>query len=464
MKKKPLTYIALILIFCLFLQGCAALPYKYNLKELFASYLPMIDDNPVILIPGIIGSRLVNTDTGKTLWGTVKVSQILSDSARHGIALPIDKLPINENRDSVVSQGIIDKYELPIGIVQFKVYRELLDMFEEVGYKLGDIKNPKPDDSLFIFDYDWRRDNVENAMILAERIEDLKKARGKPNEKYNLVCHSMGGLIGRYYLRYGNRDVLNQYPNFKANYAGGRNIKRLILIAVPNLGSLPLFKFLHKGLNLTIVKYPPYVLSTMPSAYQLMPPRRVASFVDGDGNKMDVDLYDVENWKKYRWSIYSPKMVTYMRQRYIKKYRDTWEEEYRRFEVKRDEFMKAVLQRADRFQESLKNRLKQRAPCEIILFGGDTEWTIDKAILIKSNGKWGTHFWDPRLSKKIQKPGDSMVTRESHLGFPTAGVTRKGLLNSPIDISYALFVTQRHENIHKDNAFQDNLIHILLEN
>jgi len=453
----------ILLVSAFLLEGCTTLPFKHDLKKIFSSYLDRVDDNPVIIIPGMIGSRLVNKATGKTVWGSLRLEQIFFLSERDDISLPIDKLPLSENRDNIESEGIIDKYKFPVGIIQFKVYRELLDMFEDVGYKLGDIDNPKPEDTLYIFDYDWRRDCVETAILLAEKIDQIKEARGRPNEKFNLLCHSMGALIARYYMRYGGRDVLDQYPNFKPTCKMARNIKRLIIIAAPNLGSLPVFQFLHRGLDLTIIEYLPHILFTMPSLYQIIPFKGVKAFIDEEGEDLDVDLYDVANWKKYGWSIYSDKMVTFTRTRFKQKYKEDWEERFSQFEEMRNRFVEAALDRAHRFQRSLSFRPQMKNTCEIILFGGDTEWTLNKAILKKDkHGKWHTVFWDPRLKDKILKPGDTIITRESLLGFPTAGVTRKGWVNSPIDISFALFVTQRHENIHKNSTFQDNLIHILL--
>ncbi|MGB0717444.1 MAG: esterase/lipase family protein, partial [Phycisphaerae bacterium] len=65
----------------------------------------------------------------------------------------------------------------------------------------------------FQFDYDWRRNNVENARRLHEFIldkkayiqDELKKRYDIENAdfKFDLVAHSMGGLIARYYIRYG---------------------------------------------------------------------------------------------------------------------------------------------------------------------------------------------------------------------------------------------------------------------
>ena len=69
----------------------------------------------------------------------------------------------------------------------------------------------------FQFDYDWRRDIVESAQRLHAFV--LKKRRYVQEEirkrfivsdadvRFDLVAHSMGGLVARYYLRYGAADL-----------------------------------------------------------------------------------------------------------------------------------------------------------------------------------------------------------------------------------------------------------------
>ncbi|MFH1753374.1 MAG: hypothetical protein ABH875_04245, partial [Candidatus Omnitrophota bacterium] len=237
-----------------------------------------------------------------------------------------------------------------------------------------------------------------------------------------------------------------------------------ILIGIPNLGSLPVFKFMHQGLDLLIVQYPPYVLFTFPSIYQLLPSREQSVFLDENGNDMKIDLFEVDNWKKYGWSIYSTEMTSLVKARFKLKNKDDWEERFADFKANRDVFVAASLVRADRFYRSLNFRPKRKPPCNIILFGGDMEWTINKAILKfdAPRDRWKTSFWDPRFKDKILSPGDGMITRESLLGVPLAGVTSTSWGISPMLISFSLFVTQRHENIHKDTTFKNNLLHILL--
>ena len=462
-NSKAYIILPIFLISILFFEGCAPMPTRRDFRRMFSAYSSRIHENPIIIVPGILGSRLVDVKTKKTIWGSLKLKPVRFLSNHDNGVLPIDKLPLSRNVDNVRSQGIVDELDAPLKIIQFTVYKELLDMLTEMGYNLGDIKNPKPENDLYIFDYDWRRDNTESAILLAKRIEGIKKVTGKPNQKFNLLCHSMGGLIGRYYMRYGDKDVLDQAPNYKVTYEGAKNIKKLILIGVPNLGSMTVFRFLDEGMDVTVVKYPPYAMFTMPSVYQLLPPENINSFVDKRGDPMDVDLYDIENWKKFGWSMYSKKMINLTKSRYRSKFRETWKQELGKFEEKRDNFVEAALERADLFQRSLNFKPKKNNPCEIILFGGDTEWTLNKAMLKKDRrGEWRTYFRYPRLSEQMLAPGDNIITRESMLGIPVAGITSKGWLDSPMSISFSLFVTKKHENIHKDPTFQDNLLHILL--
>ena len=80
----------------------------------------------------------------------------------------------------------------------------------------------------FQFDYDWRRDNVENAKRLHRFIVEKRKyvrAEHKkrfgvdnPNIKFDIVAHSMGGLVVRAYLQ-DHRD---------------ERIDRLVMIAPPS--------------------------------------------------------------------------------------------------------------------------------------------------------------------------------------------------------------------------------------
>lgn len=103
-----------------------------------------------------------------------------------------------------------DEWELD---PHFHTYDGLIaDLQNYGGYELG--KN------LFTFPYDWRRSNHFTAQLLYGEIQKIKNQTGSP--RVDLVAHSMGGLVARYYI------VSNLYQN---------DVDQLIFIATPQRGA-----------------------------------------------------------------------------------------------------------------------------------------------------------------------------------------------------------------------------------
>ena len=67
---------------------------------------------------------------------------------------------------------------------------------------------------LYVFTYDWRQDIVKTVGKLDELIEQIRRDYGDPYLRVDVIAHSMGGLIVRYFERYGTVDVLdgNSFP------------------------------------------------------------------------------------------------------------------------------------------------------------------------------------------------------------------------------------------------------------
>lgn len=70
-------------------------------------------------------------------------------------------------------------------------YDDLIATLDENGYT--------PGEDLFTFGYDWRNSNVATADLLKEKIDEVKEACACT--KVDLVAHSMGGLVARQYLQ-----------------------------------------------------------------------------------------------------------------------------------------------------------------------------------------------------------------------------------------------------------------------
>lgn len=77
-----------------------------------------------------------------------------------------------------------------------------------------------PDADLFAFPYDWRKSNVETAMLLKQKIDAVKTIC--ECEKVDLVAHSMGGLVARQYIQ---SDAYEQ------------DVDQLIFLGTPHLGA-----------------------------------------------------------------------------------------------------------------------------------------------------------------------------------------------------------------------------------
>ena len=73
--------------------------------------------NPVIVIPGILGSRLRDRDTKRLVWGAFSgdyADPRRGDGARL-IALPMRPgVPLSELRDSVYSDGTLDRLRVNV--------------------------------------------------------------------------------------------------------------------------------------------------------------------------------------------------------------------------------------------------------------------------------------------------------------------------------------------------------------
>ncbi|RJQ34189.1 hypothetical protein C4556_03065 [Candidatus Parcubacteria bacterium] len=83
-----------------------------------------------------------------------------------------------------------------------------------------DINAYTPGLDLFTFPYDWRQSNIETAVLLKQKINEVKNICGC--EKVDLVAHSMGGLVARQYIQ---SDAYEQ------------DVDQLIFLGTPHLGA-----------------------------------------------------------------------------------------------------------------------------------------------------------------------------------------------------------------------------------
>ena len=424
--------------------------------------------NPVILVPGILGSRLYDDASSTLVWGAFsgEFSDPETPEGARLIALPLSAdQPLENVRDNVRPDGALDSLRINLaGLpLTFAAYRNILQSLGVGGFRdqvlgeAGRIDYGGEHFTCFQFDYDWRRDNVENAKRLHRFILEKKAyVRGElqkrygtdiPGLKFDIVAHSMGGLVTRYYLRYGDADL----PAEKApaiTWAGARHVERVILVGTPNAGSVSAIERLVNGAEFAPLtpRYEPAILGTMPSIYQLLPRARHNTIVAVGGRRIR-NLLEPALWKQMGWGL-AAKDQDRILARLLPDVSDPAE----RRNIALAHLAK-VLRRAERFQEALDADATPPSGLEIHLVAGDAEPT--SSVITASR--------DGRVEVSGFAPGDGTVTRASALMDERLGGQWTPRLRTPIAFTSVRFIFADHLGLTKDPAFTDNMLYLLLE-
>lgn len=449
--------------------------------------------NPVIIIPGITGSSLVNSRTGKTVWFSVRRDK--DDDLR----LPMTSTNLARNRDSLVPKDIIREVKLPSIIPDVEVYQGVIDALKERGYTEADWRLPRAEDSFYVFAYDWRRDNVESARLLIQKIEAVKRATRRPDLKFDIIAHSMGGLIARYAAMYGAADLAPEGKSPAPTWAGARHINKLLMFGTPNEGSFASFNALINGYTVISNRNLPFIddlrpedALAIPALFQLMPHQSTARFLDENLQPINVDLYNLETWSKYNWgAINDPK--------FLSKLRDAAKLAAQNKEIKPAELDKdanaderllaqtsyaqirayfaTVLSRAKRFGQALDAPVKS-TPIELYAYGGNCEQTLDAVVLLRDEKKerWITltdardiKTADGREIKKDEVKaamfalGDGRVTKRSLLAESPESKGGTGeMVKTVFPVASSFFSCGLHTKLFLEKPIQDNFLSTLV--
>lgn len=408
---------------------------------------------PLILIHGFLGSRLRDAESHRIAWGTML--SIMRGAGRGDLALPL------AGGSGVRTGGDrLEAYEIYDGLWGVEFYSKILDSLEEAGgYQFGDIRNPAPGDNAFIYVYDWRRDIAESAAGLARAIEGLKEKLGRPDLRFDLMGHSLGGLIARYYVAFGEADVLGEAASVSAAIPGAPNVNKVIMLGTPNRGCLESLRILHVGVKKVFRPMRPEVVFTMPSVFEMLPPPGTLNFADAAGNPVPLDLYDPATWEREEWSAFSRDAQERLR-----------EEHGAEGLARRNAEMRRHLAWALARGARLHRVLDDAPPAEGVAyhaFGSDCVSTLKTAILLpRRGGPEGSReiVFDeeglrdkglsPRVAELLYGPGDGTVLMQSLLALPEEP--------GSVDFESAFFVCERHGYLPTNPIFQNNLLYLLL--
>jgi len=297
-------------------------------------------------------------------------------------------------------------------------------LIQREGYLRGDPEQPRdkgyPENpegvrtdrsrqaSLFVLYYDWRRDLAESACVLAQRVARIRTLTGAP--RVYLVGHSLGGVVARYYLRYGGRDAVGDRDcplgdgetRKTINAPGGDGTVRLVTLGAPHQGTAQAFRALIQDFNLfgVVSLGLRRAVFTMPLAWELLPVAdpdgRVPLLVDQNGEER-VPLYDAGTWIGRKWLV-----------------GDATDPERRRF-------VETMLVRA----ATLHQRMVERNPAEgtvpRLIVGAGCRPTPARAIVVDGELEFLSRAQsDNPLFARVTVPGDGVVSLESALGVPPA--------------------------------------------
>jgi pimeloyl-ACP methyl ester carboxylesterase len=427
--------------------------------------------NPIIVIPGILGSKLVDdSDRRRVVWGEFGgngIDPATVEGARL-LALPIENgKSLEELTDNIKVAGPLDTLNVRVFGVLFQMaaYRDIVTALgfggyrDEASFPKG-VENGNPTINCFQFAYDWRRDNVETAAQLHEFILEKKayveserrKQYGDDAQpvRFDIVAHSMGGVMARYYLQYGNAPLPVDETPPDVTWAGAKHVDRLVMVAPPNAGSLQAVEYLTQGVQFSrfFSKYEPSLLGTMPSVYQLLPRTRHRPVVTGP-KRVAVDLYDPQMWVQARWGFFNPSQTEV-----LKLLLPNEPDPHRRMQIAFEHLSKC-LRRAERFHAAIDVKVEPPEGTSIHLIASDAHPTLFQ-YQIDSRGA---------LTPTARVAGDGLVTRHSALMDERLADHNNWAprLQSPVKWESVTFLFTDHLGLTKDPAFTDNVLYLLLE-
>jgi hypothetical protein len=407
------------------------------------------DAPPLIVIPGAFGSLLRDGRSGRELWPGPGVHVLLSRYRE--LAVEFDEDTLDPLPGRIQAPAVLPRR------LGMDFYGQLLRTLERFGgYRRCEPGTPPAGKrSYYVFTYDWRLDNTLAARALHELIEQVRRDHGDPRLPVDALAHSNGGLLVRYYARFGPQPMPDG-DGGPALDSRATAFRRVLLLGTPNLGTLQPVLGCVRGEELLVQHMPQEVVATCSGGPQLMPHPALTWLANTRGETIARDVFALDTWRELGWCVFDPRV----RERTIAAHGSG--ASGRRYLAALERYFARHLSRG----RSFVRLLAQPGPPDDVrpfVFGGDCSPTLARLVVESVAGRIIVRETADAIAEPIPdvdyasllfEPGDLVVTRSSLLGR---------LRGAPaLPIEHAVFLCEEHRRLTANATFQNNLLHTLL--
>jgi pimeloyl-ACP methyl ester carboxylesterase len=351
---------------------------------------------PIVIVPGAPGTELIDGRTGQRVWPSAWL-----------MAYPMDgndrlALPLEDPESTPIVAGKLLR-EVRVGRLRFPihVYDGLEQRLRELGYREGDWQAPSGAGEYFYFPYDWRQSVEASGRRFSRDLAALYRRMPPDTPPAVVLGHSLGGLVARYALMYGDAALGTDGPLPPVTWAGGPHIGTLFLVATPNEGTFTALKCLEKG---TFYfwrhgAFSPATLFTFRSIFDMLP-ERIEPLIDRRGKALPFRFDDAEDWERLGWSVIDRRHNSPA------------------LHAKRRAHLEQELARHKRLQTALAQLAGTPNPAALYVVGSLSQ-TVQRTALVESRGGRMKVRFDPpsgdrqSLEPLLFEPGDTMVPDRS---------------------------------------------------
>lgn len=344
-------------------------------------------DSAVIVVPGYYGTRLAQVADGELVW--ISASEALFGT--RSLVLPF---PGMRNRKAIELRpdGILQTVPVIPALYSLDVYGSVLGVLQR--FHNGQVK-------VVPLAYDWRGDLNQAVRALDSEVSRL---RAQGVKRIGVVAHSMGGLIGGYYLRYGAQG----FDEAEETWEGASRIDAVVLTGVPFRGSMTIFRNMQYGrrfgLNTALLDQEAVV--SFPASYFVLPTAEADLLLTPRLEPVKGLIRQARYWRTYRWGL-------------LKEARQL----SRDLEEQRAAYTDHWLAQADRFIDRLLAplRVPNRKPIPLLTVAGRGQGTLAAGVLGGPDpaSPCTSLFFDERHFKTCLPDADANVGLEDGDGTVT---------------------------------------------